>query len=125
MAVWYSQAGRQSVDDTGTPYARVGDIYIDVVTDADGMFEIDVTSLSVTVDSVLDAVGYVTGQTLDALTDVTTLMSVMIVEVTSTVVKGVVVLANNVTAGVGVLVKPVKRAGSGINAKVKLTVSRG
>lgn len=125
MAVWYSQAGRQSVDDTGTPYARVGDIYIDVVTDADGMFEIDVTSLSVTVDSVLDAVGYVTGQTLDALTDITTLLSVMIVEITDAVVKGVVVLANNVTAGIGVLVKPIKRAGSGINAKVKLTVSRG
>lgn len=125
MAVWYSQSGRQSNESDGTPIARIGDIYIDVTTDADGMFEIDLTSLGVVIEEVIEASGRVIGQTLTALTDITNLLSVMIVEVTETVVKGVVVLANNVTAGIGVLVKPVKRAGSGVNAKIKLTAKRG
>lgn len=118
MSVWYSSVGEQNKDDSGDVISNVVNIYVDVTTDADGMFTIDLSQYDI--DYVIDSSGYVVGQVLDALTDVTALLSVMIVEVTSTVVKGVVVLANNVTAGIGVLVKPVKRAGSGIDAKIKV-----
>ena len=125
MSVWYSAAGRNTRQEDGTPIVRVGDIYINVITDASGMFTIELTNLGVEVEEVLDFKGWVLNQTLTAATDVANILHVMIVEVTETAVKGVVVLGNSVTVALGQLIKPVKRAGSGVEAKVKLTVKRG
>lgn len=125
MSVWYSATGRNARQEDGTPIARTGDVYINVTTDADGMFTIDLTTLGVEVKEVLDFTGWVLNQTLTAATDVANILRVVIVEVTETVVKGVVVLGNSVTVALGQVIKPVKRAGSGVEAKVKLTVKRG
>lgn len=124
MSVWWSAAGRNESEEDGTPIARAGDIYIDVVTDIDGMFSIDLAALNISVERVLSHSGWVLNRTLTAATDVVNLLTVMIVEVTDTVVKGVIVAGNAVTASIGSLVKPVKRAGSGIEARIKLTVVR-
>ena len=124
MSVWWSSAGRSETDSDGAPIARTGDIYIDVITDVDGMFEIDLTTLNINVDRVLSHSGHVLNQVLSTVTDVAELLTVMIVEVTETVVKGVVILGNSVTAAIGSTIKPVKRAGSGIDARIKLTIVR-
>lgn len=124
MSVWWSAAGRNSTDENGSPIARTGDIYIDVVTDVNGMFSIDLTTLGVSVNRVLSHSGWVLNRTLTAATDVVNLLTVMIVEVTETVVKGVIIAGNAVTASIGSVIKPVKRVGSGIEARIKLTIVR-
>lgn len=124
MSVWWSAAGRNESEEDGTPITRTGDIYIDVITDVNGMFEIDLTLLNVGVERVLSHSGWVLNQTLATVTDVVNLLTVMIVEITETVVKGVVITGNAVTASIGSLVKPVKRVGSGVEARIKLTIVR-
>ena len=54
MSVWYSAAGRNARQEDGTPIVRVGDVYVNVTTDTDGMFTIDLTTLGVEVEEVLD-----------------------------------------------------------------------
>lgn len=124
MTVWYSSAGRQASEQDGTAITRTGDIYVDITTDANGMFSIDITNLNVTIDRVLEATGFVVSQVLTSATDVVNLMRVLVVEITDTIVKGVVVLGNSVTASIDTVVKPLKRAGSGVDARIKLTVVR-
>lgn len=124
MSVWWSVAGRNETEEDGTPIVRTGDIYIDIITDANGMFEIDLTTLNVSIERVLSHSGWVLNRTLTVATDIVSLLTVMVVEVTETVVKGVVIVGNSVTAVLGALVKPVKRAGSGIEARIKLTIVR-
>lgn len=122
MATWLSEQQSSDVNGDGESLGNVVNIYVDAVTDADGMFVIDLTSFDYTIAEVIETKAVVLGQTLTAATDIVNVLSASVVEISTTSVKGVVKLGKSATFSLGQLFKSVKRAGSGINVKVKLKV---
>ena len=120
MSTWLSEQQASNTDASGESLGVVTNIYTDVVTDADGQFEVDLTLFDLV--EVIEASAMLVGQTLSAVDNITDKLIAMVVEVTNTAVKGVVIKPTETNVAVlGTTVDSVVRGGAGNNVKVKVT----
>lgn len=115
MTTWASEMTDYR-DADGAVIPNVRRFVFDAVTDADGQFAVDMTSLSLT--SALDVTCYCLGQTITPATNVANILAARPVAISNTAITGVLVKGNSLTVSIGLLLNTLLRGGAGITVRI-------
>lgn len=115
MTTWASEMTDYR-DADGAVIPSVRRFVFDAVTDADGQFTIDMTSLNLT--SVLDVTCYCLGQAITPATNVSNILAARPVAISNTAITGVLVKGSSLTVSIGLLLNTLLRGGAGITVRI-------
>ena len=119
MSTWLSETRNDAIDDQNESMGSIITINVDVVTDSDGQFSFDPS----TVDDDLKPISVTSTLVQDAITgafDIVDLSLSRAFITTSNLIWGVVSVADSAVFALGVLFEPVKRKGAGITVRLKI-----